>query len=502
MSRREEIEREADEFIVSLKRSNDLGELAATPLTLLLLLYLHLQNNPLPASRIEAYEYVVDHFIREHSLARRIAATLTAEQSALSPDETRKALAYLAYVVQTEFPAGTLSSEDIRSRFGGFLENEENGLGLSRSECREVLRSFTNIEEGSLGLLVSQGQSLVSFFHRSLQEYLAADYLGRTPRSNQEATIRERIADRRWREVLLMMVLRSGRADDAMALVAAIDQANVDRAGALVKEDLLAEIAFKDSNLPQSRSKGLAVRACEDIETSFLASHRSRLLGHVMFGLRSRKSRLLIQERIKRWIFSRGLWGPARIQALRAWPPTEDTWNVLYRALHDEDAGVIREASSVIAHLFRSRVDRGDHVATLALRSDDPAQRAACVESLSKGWPEHPSLPRVIAYARQSVSDAVKVAGLAGAVRLGRHDHSDLAELFHLGRDYFTSTIDYSWRGEVADTLAGGWPGDPRLKAKCLESARPHISHPSLIDRGIALFVLAKAGCRAAPGFC
>jgi hypothetical protein len=491
--RSEEVEREADEFIANLKKSNDLEELAATPLTLLLLLYLHLQNNPLPASRMQAYEYVIDHFIREHSLARRTAATLIGEPSSLSPDETRKALAYLAYVVQTEFPAGTLSSEDIRARLGAFLEDEENGLGLSRSESREVLRSFTNIEEGSLGLLVSQGQSLVSFFHRSLQEYLAADYLGRTPLSNQEATVRRRIADRRWREVLLATVLRSGRADDAATLVEAIDQANVDSAGALAKEDLLAEIAFKDSNLPQSRSKSLAVRACGVIETSFLGAHRSRLLAHAMFGLRSRKSRVLIQERIKRWIFSRGLWGPARIQALRTWPRTEDTWNVLYRALHDEDAGVIREAGSVIAHVFAGRIDRGDQVAGLALHSDSPAQRAACVESLSKGWPQHPSLSRVIAYARQSVSDAVKVAGLAATVRLGKQDESDLIELLRLGRDYFTSTIDYSWRGEVADTLVEGWPGNLRLKAKCLESARRHISRPSLIDRSIALFVLVKA---------
>lgn len=161
----QEIEREAAEFIRNLERSKDLEQLAAIPLTLLLLLYLHLQNNPLPANRIEAYEYVTDHFIQEHSLARRTAATVTAEQTSLSADETRKALAYLAYVVQTEFPAGTLSSEDIRSRLEGFLEDEENGLGLSRSESRVVLRSFTNIEEGSLGLLVSQGEALLSFFH-------------------------------------------------------------------------------------------------------------------------------------------------------------------------------------------------------------------------------------------------------------------------------------------------------------------------------------------------
>jgi hypothetical protein len=488
-----EIEREADEFIRNLERSKDLAQLAAIPLTLLLLLYLHLQNNPLPASRIEAYEYVTDHFIREHSLARRTAATLTAEQSSLSPEETRKALAYLAYVVQTEFPAGTFSSDDIWSRLEGFLEDEENGLGLSRSESRTALRSFTNIEEGSLGLLVSQGQSLVSFFHRSLQEYLAADYLARTSLSNQEATIRLHLSDRRWREVILAMVLRSGRGDDAAALVEAVDQTKVDSIGVLGKEDLLAEIAFKDSNVPQSRSKSLAIRACGVIETSFVASHRSRLLGHAMFGLHSRKTRGLMQERIKRWIFSRGLWGPGRIQGLRGWPAIEHTWEVLYRALCDEDPGTIREASGVIAHVFGGQIDQGNQVAQLALRSDNAAQRAACVESLSKGWPEHPLLATVIQHARRSVSDAVKVAGLAATVHLGKQEDPDLIELLGLARDYYTSTIDYSWRSEVADTLARGWPKNLRLKTECLRSAPAHYSQPGLIDRAIALFVLVSA---------
>ena len=493
ISRIQEIEEEADTFTRNIGRSNDLAQLAAIPLTLLLLLYLHLQNNPLPASRVEAYEYVTDHFIREHSLARRTAATLTTEQSSLSPDETRKALGYLAYVVQTEFPAGVLASEDIRSRLEGFLEDEENGLGLSRSESREVLRSFTNIEEGSLGLLVSQGQSFVSFFHRSLQEYLAADYLARTPLSNQEATIRIRLADPRWREVILAMILRCGRGEDAAALLDAIDETKVDSIAALAKEDLLAEIAFKDSNLPQSRSKSLAVRACGVIETSSLGPHRSHLLGHAMFGLHSRKARPLMQERIKRWVFSRGLWGQGRIQGLRGWPATEHTWEVVYRALHDEDAGVIREASSVMAHVFSGRIDYGNQVAQFALRSDNPAQRAACVEGLSNGWPEHPLLSQVIEHARRSASDAVKVAGLAATVRLGNQGDSDLTELLGLGRDYYSSTIDYSWRGEVADALVRGWPENPRLKSTCLRSAERHVSHPSLIDRNIALFVLVKA---------
>ncbi len=197
-----EVSREAAEFIRKLAKSTDLLQLAEVPLTLLLLLYLHLQNYPLPSNRFEAYAYVADHFIRDHPLARRVAAALTSAQDSLTPKEIQNALAYLAYVVQTEFPGGIVSATDVRSRLEDFLQHDtEHGLGLSRQEAREVFRSFTNLEEGSLGMLVSQGQTQLSFFHRSLQEYLAAVHLARTPLSNQQAVIRERLADPRWRAV-------------------------------------------------------------------------------------------------------------------------------------------------------------------------------------------------------------------------------------------------------------------------------------------------------------
>ena len=213
-----------------------------------------------------------------------------------------------------------------------FARRYETG-SVFHLEAREVLRSFTNLEEGSLGLLVSQGQSVLSFFHRSLQEYLAAVHLAKTSLSNQAATIRTRLADPRWREVLVAMIFLCRRGEDASALIEAIEQATVDSTGVLTREELLAEVAFRDSNLPLPLSKSLGISTCKAIETSFISSHRSRLLGHAMSGLRFRRSRALIQERIKRWVFSRGLWGPGCIDALRLWPATDHSWEILFRAM-------------------------------------------------------------------------------------------------------------------------------------------------------------------------
>jgi hypothetical protein len=490
----EDVQRAADEFIQKLAKSSDLSQLAEIPLTLLLLLYLHLQNYPLPANRFEAYEYVTNHFIREHPLARRSAATLTEEQSPLTAEEIRNALAYIAYVVQTKFPNGTLTAADVRSRLENFLQDDvEHGLALTHSEAREVLRSFTNLEEGSLGLLVSQGQSALSFFHRSLQEYLAGVHLARTALKNQEATIESRVADPRWREVLIAMIFLCRRGEDASALIEAIEQVNADSIGVLTREDLLAEIAFRDSNLPLSLSKRLATSTCEAIETSFVSSHRSRLLAHAMSGLRFRRSRAFIQEKIKRWVFSRGLWGQNCIEALRLWPAIDHSWEILFRMIHAEDDGVIRAAANVLGALFGGHEAHGDTMAMLALRSDSPTQRASCLEGISKGWPKHPLLAAIIDQGRQSVSNELRIASIAAKVHLNNQEDRDLTELLDLSRDRWNSSTAYSWRPEIANTLAQGWPQSSRLKAECIESSHRHVANAGLMDRDIALFVLLKA---------
>lgn len=490
----EEAGKDAEDFIDKLARSKDLAQLAEVPLTLLLLLLLHLQNSPLPANRFEAYEHVTQHFIREHPLARRAAATRTADQDILSPLDIKNALAYVAYFVQTNFPAGMILTDDIREHLATFLQDEAGlGLGLSRVEARDVLRSFTNIEEGSLGLLVSQGQSHVSFFHRSLQEYLASVHLSRMSLGEQQTVVTSQIGDSRWREVILGAIFLCRRSEDADALTQALEQLDIDPLGRLKRDDILAEIAFKDTNLSQGLAKRLTAKTFQTIESSSVESHRSRLVTHTLSGLRTRKSKTLVRDRIKRWTFSRGLWGPGRIGGLRSWPATEHTWEVLFRVLHDEDASVMREAGGIMAHLFSKSTERGDVIAKVAMGSDNPNQRAAAIESLAKGWPDHPVLPELISNGRESISNEIRIASLSATVRLGQQQDRDLQALLSLSWDRYGPSVEYGWRPEVADALVAGFSKNATLKQECMKAGGHQARQPGLMDGGLALFVSIKA---------
>jgi hypothetical protein len=123
------------------------------------------------------------------------------------------------------------------------------GLALPRQEANEVKKAFGNIEKGSLGLLVSQGQGHVSFFHRSVQQYLAAVHVSRMPLATEVKLVQEHLADSRWRDVIAGVIHLCQRGDDASALVDGIERHETDLIGSLSKDDILAEMAFRSTKL-------------------------------------------------------------------------------------------------------------------------------------------------------------------------------------------------------------------------------------------------------------
>jgi hypothetical protein len=166
---------ETQNFIAEIEHSSDLDELSRVPLLLLLLLYLHIEGTTLPHRRFQAYEYLINHLLKEHPVRKRIAAFLSDAPTGLTHDEVQLALANLAFVVQSDYPSGIIPEPVILSAMESFLTDPTGlGLGLPSRDARQYMHQFISVEEGTLGMLVRQGRSELSFFHRSLQEYLCA----------------------------------------------------------------------------------------------------------------------------------------------------------------------------------------------------------------------------------------------------------------------------------------------------------------------------------------
>jgi hypothetical protein len=481
---------ETQKFIDEIERSSDLDELSRIPLLLLLLLYLHIEGATLPHRRFEAYEYLIGHLLKEHPVRKRTAAFLSDAPTGLTHDEVQLALAHLAFVVQYDYPSGIIPEPVILSTMESFLTDPTGlGLGLQARDARHYMHQFISVEEGTLGMLVRQGKSELSFFHRSLQEYLCAIHVSRMSLAQQQEIVRTRAIDPRWREVILGVFWRNRRPDDVATLLDSVDSSDEVPPDDLNRRELLAELAFGDFNLAPLKARELAEAACEQIEQETWTPHRRRLLAHALTGLASSKTRELVRGRIQRWVYATG-WRAGWVSAIGNWPANDHTWSVLRRALNDEEANVQRAAAQAIAQVFGGEETMGRFIAAAASGSLDVYHRAAALESFIKGWPADGCLPDALRAARDSASPELRLVAISGHLARGEKLDDDLAELLAMTSGDRWGTPAYEWRGDLPEMLVSGWAGNDRLKQACLDGLVAHFGRGRYMDREIAEEVL------------
>jgi hypothetical protein len=485
------VERESSEFLTELNGSENLSDLSSVPLLLLLLLGLHIQGKVLPRSRFEAYEYMVNHLIRDHPMAKRVAAMTAELPEVLSETELHHLLAYVSFVAQQRFPAGIIPEAEIRATIQAFLGDEESfSLGLTETEVGQHLKRFFRLEEGNVGLLISPITGQFSFLHRSFQEFLAGTHVARLSLAQQKDLVRLRAADPRWKDVILVLLWRTRRPQEVDELVAAIKLEGGIELDDFARRELLAEVSFGEFNTTAAQGREIANSICDEIEENAWTPHRTRLVSYAINGLSSSRTRQLVSKRLKSWVFGRGdrSWG---IRGMKNWPPNDHTWYVLSSALRDEELYVKRAAADSMASSLATRFDVGDSVASAAASALDPEYRAALLEGLIRGWPAHPKLPDAIELARNSEDPTLRAVALYGRVCVGKQNDDDLTELLNFmvaGRN----SLSLWWRDLVPDTLVLGWKNNERLKAELLGD-RPLVrGYSTRWDRDMAAVVLAS----------
>lgn len=468
-----EIERRTDvqarEFFAQLQNSQDLKDLARTPLLLCLLVYLSLHSARLPHNRFGAYDTLIKHLVSEHPRRRRRAASLTDELSAeLSDEEVRDALAYLAYRLQQEAGEGLVGQEQALRAVEEHLKDENTGLGLDQREARRLGRDVVEVGEGAVGLLVERAPGEIGFFHRALQEYLAASHLSRLPLGEQGGVVEERCSDPQWREVILGTLHLTGRADDADRLVGRVRGQAFDEVERLYARSLLAEIAFGDFGCTAALAKAIAQEAFEQIEFGEWMPHRRDLLRHALEGLRSTRLREQVKARLRSWFPARERFRGNLLMAMARWPSTPEAIDALLRGMHDEEPSNQRAAAKALATMASGDALTGDRLVSLARTAVEPGLKAAAVEALRQGWLDRSEVTSLLEDARQLASPELRLIAILGRVGTGAHTDEDLEELLRLGSR--NSDLSVWWRDDVSSALLEGWPSSVKVKEACLRS--------------------------------
>lgn len=455
-------------FLNDLRKSADLRDLAKVPLLLCLLIYLRLQNASLPQNRFKAYDLVIDHLISTHPQKRIAAASITANQSELSDEDTKKVLAYLAYEMHIHHSEGIIDERAARSVVVQHLMDIEHGFGFEGPPARQIAHNLIEIGQERFGLLVRAAPSEIKFFHRSSQEYLAAYYLALAPFQEQLSFVDTYCVNPQWHEVILGLFGNTKRAEDLQQFVRRMKERTASKTERMAIELLLCELAFGDFNCSVSLVRELAAEAFAQIERESWMPQRERLLRIALDGLRSAKARELVKAQITRWFPQRIRWRDSLYAAMTRWSLQSDVIDCLWLGLYAEEASHQRAAAKALAKLAAGNPAIGDQVADLSYSALDPKVRAAAIRCLLDGWKEYQEVNAILDSAATSMSPETQLAAIAGLVEQGRQTDEHRQALLRLASQ--EADLDYHWRDDLVPLLTRGWPQNPDTKERCLQA--------------------------------
>ena len=475
-----------------LASSTDFQDLARVPLLLCMLVLRRMHDGYLPTSRFKAYEQLVELLTVRHPARRRKAAEIIESSSlAMSDAETKQVLAYLAFHMQANHADGVIDRKLAETLVRDYLKDAATGFGFPEREARRHAARLLNMGIETIGVLVDRSPTDMGFFHRIIQEYLAACYLLGLSLAEQFGVVEARGRDPQWREVLLCLFSMTPRSDDLRAFVDGIRAKSVHPYDRVYAEELSAEVTFGAFNCPNSLANEIAQAAFERIETESWAPHRERLLQRVLEGLSSARLRGTIQDRIGRW-FPCTLGGREVIfDSMADWPSDPDVIGCLIKGMRDEEVAAQRSAGRALARLASLDEAVGDRVADLATHCGIPLARAAALTSLSLGWPGHPETSVAIESARSSPCPELRLAAITALIRRGEHTQQDFEELVRLGS--WQWNVDYHWHPDIAEALVMGWAGTETLKGACLRYGQILTRQSQILSDEVAILVLLKA---------
>ena len=474
--------RQAADFVAELQGNGAIAQLGGTPLLLTGLIALRLAHLRLPRNRFLAYAELTKLLLETHPVSRDRAALAGSPRHELDNFTRETALAALAYAIQ----AGEESSSQdaIESDRAAHVVSQSltQQVGLSAQEARQTARSLVTLGEEEIGILVRKSPREIGFFHRIFQGYLAAHHLARLSFDEQVEFVKARSADPRWHEVVLCLLYQLQRPNEIDRLIAIIDEMHGGPEALMMRDLMLAEIAFGEFK----RTPGLAKRLAEDtfdrIETSkWLPPIRHALVSHAIEGLSSTVLAQRVSEKLTEW-FPR--WHSYSLvdafAAIAEWPKDDRIAPVLWRGLHDEFYEASRAAAVALATRYGCQPEYGKRLCALVSAPPSFNAAAAGIEALWRGWPDLPELHEILDRGRRSAHPLIGLAATLGRIHRKVHGDDDFAYVTKIGdRD------DYQFNGLVAQALLSGWSGDARLKAYATSQGpdthglRPHRSRPN-----------------------
>jgi len=149
---------------------------AVKPLTIATLCAIYERTGRIPDKPKSVYKRIIGLLLNEWDEERRVVRNSRFQE--FESDRKAEFLSRLSYELTISKRDNYFSLDDIRSIYKLIC----NDFGLKNSEFKDVINEI----ESHTGLFLQAGYDSFEFSHKSLQEYLAADYLVKLPSINND----------------------------------------------------------------------------------------------------------------------------------------------------------------------------------------------------------------------------------------------------------------------------------------------------------------------------
>lgn len=160
----------ADDFLKQLYDS-PFKDTSIRPLTIAHLCAIYERNEKIPDKPKTVYRKVVTLLINEWDEQRSI--NRDSSYSKFEADRKFEFLSNLAYDMTIHVKKTIFDTNDLKNSYERFFEN----FGLPKGEAQKVANEI----ESHTGLFIEAGYDMYEFSHKSLQEYLTAEYIVKLP---------------------------------------------------------------------------------------------------------------------------------------------------------------------------------------------------------------------------------------------------------------------------------------------------------------------------------
>lgn len=461
-----EVNKITKDLTSEISRNKDLSDLASVPLLMYMLIHLKTKSISLPHSRFQVYKALVADLVKVQPQRRRTAAQVISINNGLSENEIISILARLAFDIQLEFPHGNAPIDIAQKFITNYLSDQSQEFAFTKREAIRHTEKFISIGESEVGILVKKSIEEIGFFHRTLQEFLAAQYISTLACPEQESLLSQYMFNGQWKDVFLGMFSLLQRPSDVEDLIKYIKALKFDNHKSMSRENFLAEIAFGENRCSANTARSIANSTFSEIENGKYLPHRKVLLNTVLSGYSSNKLHDDIVHQLNSWIPSTHDWLTSLFAQIdEHWACDEITVEILFSGLALDDFHNKRSAAMVIVNKFRSNQEILNRLVKLVKTSLDLNTRLIASEAIIKGWYDSREAKSIYNSISETTEPTAKLLKVYYETLSGKVSDDNKKLLLEFSND--RTLIDYNWKSIVGECIKLKYI-DNDLKSLCL----------------------------------